>query len=72
MICKTSISNLFRGIPITDDFVLSILGKPVVDNGIQIGIITGACPDTDELYMRIDGVYKEQFEKVHCFEIIYK
>lgn len=72
MVCKVSLSAIFQGIPITNDFIQSILGKPIVHDGNQIGIITRVEPDTDKLYMEIDRRYKSQFEnhERYSFEII--
>lgn len=63
MVCKTSVSSMFGDLPLTTDFICSVVGKPIMDNGKQIGIITSIDPKTDTLYMDIDDNYKAQFEK---------
>lgn len=72
MVCKVALSSIFRGISITDEFIKSILGKPIIHDGKQIGIITRVEPETDKLYMDIDRRYKSQFEnhRQYSFEII--
>lgn len=72
MVCKVALSAIFRGISITDEFIKSILGKPITHDGKQIGIITRVEPETDKLYMDIDRRYKTQFENhsQYSFEII--
>lgn len=70
MVCKTSLSNIFRGLPITYDFIQSILGKPVTDKGKQIGTIIGANPETDTISMEIDDWYADEFTKTSGFEIV--
>lgn len=63
MICKTSLSSIFKGIPITPEFIQATLGKPVVYKGKQIGVLSMIEPDTDTLRMDIDDSYREEFEK---------
>ena len=70
MVCKTSLSNMFRGLPITYNFIQSILGKPVTDNGKQIGTIIGVNPETDTISMEIDNLYADEFVKTFGFEIV--
>lgn len=70
MVCKTSLSNLFRGIPITNDLIHSILGKPVTDKGKQIGTIIGVNLKTDTISMEIDDWYADEFIKTSGFEIV--
>lgn len=70
MVCKTSLSSMFRGIPITYDFIQSILGKPVTDNGKQIGVIIGVEPDRDTISMEIDDRYGVVFAKTQSLKIV--
>lgn len=70
MVCKTSLSSLFRGISITDNLIRSILGKPVTDKGKQIGTIIGVNPETDTISMEIDDWYADNFVKTSGFEIV--
>ena len=70
MVCKTSLSNMFRGISIADDFIYSILGKPVTDKGRQIGTIIGVNPETDTISLEIDDWYADEFAKTSGFEIV--
>lgn len=72
MVCKVSLSAIFRGISITDEFIKSILGKPITHDGKQIVVITRVDPDADKLCMEIDRRYKSQFEnhERYSFEII--
>ena len=71
MICKTSLSNLFRAIPITSYFIRSILGKPVTDEGKQIGTVIGVNLKTDTITMEIDDRYADEFiKKTSGFEIV--
>lgn len=72
MVCKTSLSTMFRGIPITNEFVCTILGKPVTDKGKQIGTIIGVNTETDTISMEIDDWYADEFinTKTPIFEIV--
>lgn len=70
MICKTKLSSMFGDINITNEFIQSIIGKPVKDKGKEIGVITIVDPDEDLLYVDIDERYQTQFEKLCSFEII--
>ena len=70
MVCKTSLSNMFRGLPITNDFVYSILGKPVTDKGKQIGAIIGVDLKSDTISMEIDDQYADEFVTTSSFEIV--
>ena len=69
MVCKTSLSNMFRGLSITNDFIYSILGKPVTDKGKQIGAIIGVDLKSDTISMEIDDRYADEFVKTSGFEI---
>ena len=69
MVCKTSLHNMFRGLPITNDFVYSILGKPVTDKGKQIGAIIGVDLKNDTISMEIDDRYADEFVKTSGLEI---
>lgn len=70
MVCKTSLSNMFRDLSITDSFIQSILGKPVTDKGKTIGMIIGVNPETDTIAMEIDDWYADEFIKTSGFEIV--
>lgn len=70
MICKTKSSSMFGDINVTDEFIQSIIGKPVEDDGEEIGIITIVDPEEDFLYVDIDGGYQTRFEKLCSFEIL--
>ena len=70
MVCKTSLSNMFRGMPLTYDFIQTILGKPVTDKGKRIGAIIGVNPEADTISMEIDDWYADEFVKVSGFEIV--
>lgn len=63
MICKTSLSAMFRGVLITEEFIYSILGTPIEHDGEQIGVISMVKPEIDMLYMDINDRYKSQFEQ---------
>lgn len=53
-----SLSQMFKGLPISDDVVSSIIGKPINDtDGKQIGIITKIDVDSDMWYGRIVGSF---------------
>ena len=60
---------MFRGISISDEFINNILGKPVTDNGNQIGVIIGANPKTDTIYMEVNDSYKDKFIETQSIEI---
>ena len=62
MICKTTLSNLFQNMTVTDQFIRSLIGMPITDNGKRIGVIIGTKPETNELYLDIDDCYKSRFE----------
>lgn len=70
MVCKTSLSMMFRGIPITNDFIYTILGKPVTDNGKLIGVIIGVDPKRDSISIEIDDWYRDEFAETQSFEIV--
>ena len=70
MVCKTSLSNMFRGLPITDDLIRSIPGKPVTDKGKEIGTIIGVNPQADTISIEIDDWYADEFCKTSGFEIV--
>lgn len=76
MVCKTSLSNLVRGLPIANDLnlIYSILGKPLTDNGKQIGAIIGVDLKSDTITIEIDDRYADiisscEFAKTSSFEI---
>lgn len=70
MVCKTSLSGMFRGISITNDLIQSILGKPIINKGKNIGTIIGVNPKADTISMEIDDWYAEEFAKVSSLEIV--
>ena len=67
MVCETSLSNMFRGVMLTDNLIQSILEKPVTYNGRNIGAIIGVNPEADTISMEIDDRYACEFIKV--FEV---
>ena len=60
MIIKTSLSNLFRGLEITDQLKESILGKSVTSEGREIGTIIGVSPLTDCITIDVDDSYADE------------
>jgi hypothetical protein len=61
---------MFRGVPITNELIYSILGKPVTDKGKEIGTIIGVNPDKDTISIEIDDWYADEFGKTSGFEIV--
>ena len=70
MVCKTSLSGMFRGVQITNELIWSILGKPITDKGRQIGTIIGVNPKDDTISIEIDDLYADKFVKTTEFEIV--
>lgn len=63
MVCKVKASSIFPDIELTCDFICSVIGKPVMDKGKQVGVISYIDPKTDTMYMDIDDDYRYQFEE---------
>ena len=63
MIVKVRGTYLFPNTELTDDFVRSVLGKPVMDGNKQIGVIVGY--NNDFFSFDIDDDYKEKIILTH-------
>lgn len=51
-----SLSQMFKGLPINDEIMPSLIGKPIKDStGKQIGVITKIDVNNDMWHGRIDG-----------------
>jgi hypothetical protein len=69
---KGSLSEVFKGIDMKSQLLNQLVGKPLTDNGKQVGVITSYDIETDTIYIEVEDSYGAELFKEHygyMFEI---